>query len=185
MSSLRTSICAAPINAATANAANATHRCARTRRRIGEVTADSALRVGLPFTLWHDANHAPHAAVAKTGEFVARHEAIAGFGERRVHLRDVTGYDHRVDVRASDQHPMNHIRTRDAKADTASGRYRDTAGNEGKLRCDDARGDRAVCILNRAEITFERTPRLRAGSSDRSFRHYSAGAAPSPRWKRR
>ena len=54
-----------------------------------------------------------------------------------------------------DQHPVNHIRTRDAKADTASGRYRDTAGNERKLCCDDARGDRAVCILNRAEITFD------------------------------
>ena len=36
-----------------------------------------------------------------------------------------------------------------------SGRYRDTAGNERKLRRDDARGNRAVCILNRAEITFD------------------------------
>src|SRR5688572_19494447 len=155
VNSLRASICAAPITDATANAAKATHMCARTRRLIREFTADSTVRIGIPLVLADHPNHAPHTAVTEPAEFMTRYEPISRLRKGCADLRNVAGDYHRVDVRALDQHSVDDVGTRDAKAHFSPGRHGDAPGNESKLRRHHPRRDRAVGILDGAQVALD------------------------------
>src|SRR5215469_6571358 len=94
---LLTHICQTPSTAAAAKTLNATHRWARINRLFCG-TGDPPVRAWMELRLRHDADRGQHLAVPEPAELVARHQQVARLAEDGVHLRDVAGHHHRVDV---------------------------------------------------------------------------------------
>src|SRR6516164_3348723 len=90
----------------------------------------------------------------ETAEFVTGHQQITGRTEHRMHLADITGHHHRIDVRPRDQDAVDYVGARQAQGDLAALRNDDAWRHEGKLCRDDTRRHLAVLLDPGAEIGF-------------------------------
>src|SRR5262249_15642142 len=114
---LRTHICQLPSMHATANAENATQKCARHRRSAFR-TGHPPLAVRLKFVFCEHLYGRPHLAVTQAAVFMARHQKVARAFEFRMDLRDKPGHNHRVDVRSRYEKAVDYIRASEAQSDT-------------------------------------------------------------------
>src|SRR5215831_11564516 len=121
-----------PNTAATAKTAKASQRWARTRF-LWRGTAHPPLGIGTELFGRHDLYPRQHLAVPEPAKFVARHQEVAGPAKHRMHLADITGHYHRVDVCPGDQDAVDHVGSRQPQRDLTISGDDDAWRHKGKL----------------------------------------------------
>src|SRR5215204_2510283 len=95
---------------AAAKATKATQQCARMSVLLRS-TGHPPLSIGTELVAGNDADARQHLAMPETAKLVAGHQQISGCAEHGVHLADIPGHHHRVDVGAADKDAVDHVRT--------------------------------------------------------------------------
>src|SRR6516165_8069544 len=90
--------------------------------------------------------------MSEAAEFMAWHQQVAGRAEHRMHLADIAGYHHSVDVRSGDQDAVNDVWACQAQSNLAVRGNDDARRHEGELCRDDAGRYLAVLLDPGPEI---------------------------------
>src|SRR5471030_883337 len=156
-SGLRTHICHAPSSKAPPKLMKPSQKCARTSRLLFN-TAESPRTVSVchleesRFIDHPDVR--PHALMSRAAELVAWHQMVAGLREGTLEGGDITGFDHRIDIRVRDQESMYDIRAGRAKCDGRIGRNQQALWRERILLRDNSHGHRPIRFNRAAQVAL-------------------------------
>src|ERR1044071_9749387 len=130
---------------ATAKAANATQKCASTRR-LARNTAQpfSPCALGAEFVRREHSYARPHPLMARAAILVARHQVLAGIAEGGREGRDEPRDEHRVGVGSLDVETVDHVRAGAAESDGDPGGDQQALRMERVLLRDESHNDLAV-----------------------------------------